>query len=394
MIFVSFLSGNLNAQDSVSSPDITIKTNLLYDATTTLNLGVEVPLSNKFSLDIPLNYNPWTFSEGRKIKHWLVQPELRYWLKETLHGSFFGLHAHGAQFNVAGKSRRYQGWLAGGGVSYGYQWSLGGKWRMEASVGVGYAYIDYEKWTQQNSESPDCAVCKKKTGTDVMHYVGPTKAAVSLIYTFGNRSRKRENTYYPASEKVIVRTDTIYVPILNNDVETLTESGKVFILFPWDESDMSAELIKNDSLEMCKMQRIVDSVSAIDGVQIKRIDIDAYSSPEGNLHHNINLAEKRGESLKNYIVRNCALSDSLFTIRSRGENWEGLADAIPLSYLTPEEQKDILKILDLQDVSTRKILLQQYKNGEVYNYLLKKIYPQLRVCVYKIEYTIPVKYEN
>lgn len=38
--------------------EVAIKSNLLYDATTTLNLGVEMGLSAKSTLDISANYNP------------------------------------------------------------------------------------------------------------------------------------------------------------------------------------------------------------------------------------------------------------------------------------------------------------------------------------------------
>lgn len=43
-----------------------IKTNLLYDATSTLNLGFEFGLSPKWTLDISGNYNPWQFDDNRK----------------------------------------------------------------------------------------------------------------------------------------------------------------------------------------------------------------------------------------------------------------------------------------------------------------------------------------
>ena len=36
-----------------------MKSNLLYDATTTMNLGLEIGLARKWTLDIPVNYNPW-----------------------------------------------------------------------------------------------------------------------------------------------------------------------------------------------------------------------------------------------------------------------------------------------------------------------------------------------
>ncbi|MGL5261004.1 MAG: DUF3575 domain-containing protein, partial [Bacteroides sp.] len=76
-----------------------IKTNVLYDATTTFNLGVEFGLSPKWTLDVSGNYNPWTFDNNKKWKHWFVQPEARYWLCEKFNGHFFGFHAHTGQYN-------------------------------------------------------------------------------------------------------------------------------------------------------------------------------------------------------------------------------------------------------------------------------------------------------
>ncbi len=49
-----------------------IKTNVLYGATTTPNLGLEVVLGKKTTLDIAGGYNPWLLSnkeDNKKIKH-------------------------------------------------------------------------------------------------------------------------------------------------------------------------------------------------------------------------------------------------------------------------------------------------------------------------------------
>ena len=81
-------------------PKFAVKTNALYWATSTPNLGFEVGLAKKLTLDISGNYNPWKFGDDRQIKHWLVQPELRYWLCERFNGSFFGLHGHYGEMNV------------------------------------------------------------------------------------------------------------------------------------------------------------------------------------------------------------------------------------------------------------------------------------------------------
>ncbi len=37
-----------------------------------------------------------------RFKHWMVQPEARYWLCEKFNGHFLGVHAHYADYNVGG----------------------------------------------------------------------------------------------------------------------------------------------------------------------------------------------------------------------------------------------------------------------------------------------------
>lgn len=51
--------------------NIGLKTNLLYDATLTINAGVEVGLAPKWSFDLSINFNGWTV-DGHKWKHWLA----------------------------------------------------------------------------------------------------------------------------------------------------------------------------------------------------------------------------------------------------------------------------------------------------------------------------------
>ena len=49
---------------------VALKSNLLYDATTTMNLGLEIGLVRKWTLDIPVNYNPWKLSDGKRLRHY------------------------------------------------------------------------------------------------------------------------------------------------------------------------------------------------------------------------------------------------------------------------------------------------------------------------------------
>ncbi len=163
---------------------VAVKSNLLYDATATVNLGLEFALARKWTLDVPVNYNPWKFDDTR-LRHWGVQPELRYWFCEPFRRTFVGIHGHYADFNVGGwpdwsfisenmQNNRYQGHLYGGGISVGYSWILKKRWSLEASLGVGYAHIVYEKYP--------CATCGTKKKDTSRNYLGPTKASLSLIY--------------------------------------------------------------------------------------------------------------------------------------------------------------------------------------------------------------------
>ena len=68
---------------------IALKSNLLYDATTTMNLGLEFGLARKWTLDVPVNYNPWKPDNGRRLRHWGVQPEVRYWFCERLQTNIY-----------------------------------------------------------------------------------------------------------------------------------------------------------------------------------------------------------------------------------------------------------------------------------------------------------------
>lgn len=167
--------------DDFKMPEFVIKSNLLYDLTSTLNLGTEFKLSDKYTMDVSLNYNPWTFANNKKLKHVLVQPELRYWKDQTFKGHFFGLHAIYAHYNVGGidlssslNENRYQGDLYGLGASYGYQWRLSPSWSVEATIGLGYIHSSYDKY--------ECQTCGQFVKSDSKNYFGPTKAGLSLIY--------------------------------------------------------------------------------------------------------------------------------------------------------------------------------------------------------------------
>lgn len=165
----------------LTGQNVGLKTNVLYDATTTLSLGAEVVTGQKTSLDISGAYNPWEFSKTERMKLWMVQPEFRYWFCESLNGHFIGLNLQGGQFNFSGikfidklKNFNYQGDFYGGGISYGYQWILNNRWGIEAFLGAGFVRFNYDQYP--------CAECGSKIKSGFKNYWGPTKVGISFIY--------------------------------------------------------------------------------------------------------------------------------------------------------------------------------------------------------------------
>ncbi len=182
----------ISVTSAAHGQDVAVKTNALDDLILDINVGTEIGLAPKWTLDIPVSINAWILSHNRRWEHLSIQPGARYWFCDRFSGHFVGVHTHGGIFNIGGfdgkinmlgtdfrklADSRFQGWFVGGGISYGYAWMLGTHWNIEAEIGFGYSYSRYDQFR--------CAGCGKKVRSHMPHnYVGPTKAALNLVYLF------------------------------------------------------------------------------------------------------------------------------------------------------------------------------------------------------------------
>lgn len=186
VILLASLSWKADAQKAA------IKTNLAADAFLNPNIGAEIGLAPKWTLEAEGEFNLWTLSGDKRWKHWAVQPEIRYWLCDRFSGHFFGAHIHGGQFNIGGiknslnllgtdfsklSDSRFQGWFVGAGVAYGYAWMINNHWNFEAEIGLGYSYTRFDQFR--------CAGYGRRVRVDDPHnYVGITRVALNLVYLF------------------------------------------------------------------------------------------------------------------------------------------------------------------------------------------------------------------
>lgn len=181
-------------------PTAAIKTNLLYDATATINLGVEFAVAEQMTIDISGNYNAWYTdkSKNHKIRHAMIQPEFRYYFDENFKGHYLGAHLIAGEYNVNGgnwlfgsmisastisdlEENRYEGVGYGAGISYGYVTRLADRLNLEFNLGLGYIYLDYDIY------GPD--KCDPLVGSDTDGYFGLTKLGVTLSYVIKQRKK-------------------------------------------------------------------------------------------------------------------------------------------------------------------------------------------------------------
>ena len=173
-----------------------VKTNALYWATATPNVGLEAAMGERWTVELEGGYNPWTLDKEKnmKAKHWLVSPEFRYWFCNSFQGHFIGINGNYTQFNIGAipvplqrtfislnktpeadlEKSRVEGWAVGAGITYGYAFPIARRWNLEFTAGFGYWYSIYNQY-----ESRKCGLFRE---TVKKHALGPTSLGISFIY--------------------------------------------------------------------------------------------------------------------------------------------------------------------------------------------------------------------
>lgn len=120
--------------------------------------------------------------------------------------------------------------------------------------------------------------------------------------------------------------------------------------------------------------RAVSEISAALGSVSAPISIYAYSSPDGSLSRNRQLARQRAQSVKSFLEsRNSSYTYNIYII---DEDWESVAAY--LKHCKAEWAADALKIVESSEASKRKELLKELWVGEAWDHLLRYCFPSLR----------------
>lgn len=373
-----------------------IKTNLLYDATLTVNLGAELRVAPKWTIDLSGNINSWTLSNGRRWRHWMIQPEARRWTKEAFRGHFFAGHLFGGQFNYSfdGRQRR-QGWAAGLGVGYGYAWQFGRRWGLEAEIAVGYTRYSYDKYP--------CTNCGRVIASHNKNYFGPTKAAINLVYRFGPEPKKvmpavidipyvnpadsgsfKMPVWQPSFKFILVETPST---VINRS----SLSGSADIKFRTSKTDIDPTYLDNTA-ELAKIDNSIDSIQSLSNVEITGVWIKGYASPDGPYATNARLAAGRTQSIRDYLLKRHDFPSHIIVAESEPENWAGLLAAVEGSSLPHRDMIVELINSNLKPDSKEKRLREDYPQD--FDYIRDNILPLLRQTAYRVDYAHYYKTEE
>lgn len=171
ILFFFFLCLNLNST-STYGQYIAVKTNALEWAIASPNIGFEFVVGRKLSVELSAGGN--FLNSSKRINYVRLQPEVRYWFERPLVHHFVGLTSLFAQDNIHIDHKHFDGDLIGAGVTYGYNWVLGERWNIEATLGIGVVKYRQFKWKEGELKPED----PNDTGVSIV----PIKAGLSLSY--------------------------------------------------------------------------------------------------------------------------------------------------------------------------------------------------------------------
>ena len=391
-------------------PRWSLKNNLLYDLTLTPNIGVEVVADSANSFQLFYGLHPWKFSDNKKLRHWSLMPEWRHWTqpeKGRLTGWFWGIHLVGGEYNAGGKKlllglfktlrhNRYEGWYVGGGLTLGHAWRLGkgstlvspveadasgrqkvvrvSPWRLEAAIGIGYAHSRYHQYGYE--------VCGEDRGTGHYNYFGPTKLALNLCYDFGKRTLMAPPPPPPPVAKVVYKPQyrLAYITPKAEAEKTRQLSGRAFIDFVVNKTDIRPDY-RGNAAELAKVVQTIDVVRRDTFTTITHVSIHGYASPEGSYQNNTRLAEGRAQAFASYVQGLISLPQSIFTIKSAPEDWDGLE-----KHLDSPQLLAIIRDATLTPDQKEQRLKRQYPRE--WKLMLDSIFPALRHSDYEVSYTV------
>lgn len=195
--------------------------------------------------------------------------------------------------------------------------------------------------------------------------------------------RSVETPHVPAYAVVL---HPAYIQPVAGEVKQREKEAEVSLDFAVDKYDIRPDYMNNPR-ELAKIYAILDGLRNDPDISVKRMDIIGFASPEGSLRHNKWLSERRATALRDYLFSLYDFPRDIYRIVFGGENWDGLTTALRAENIPYKDE--IMAVIDGYTVEqNRESRLMALRGGEPYRYLLRNVFPRLRVARCRIEYEI------
>ncbi|MFR9650628.1 MAG: DUF3575 domain-containing protein [Rikenellaceae bacterium] len=178
---------------------VAIKTNMLLDALSIVNLAVEVPIGNRWSVVGEVVYPWWrSWSSDFTMQIESYHGELKYWLgdrekRERLQGWSVGVYGGWGRYDVQpfGDSG-VQGSFTDFGVEIGFAHSIARNLHLEYNLGLGYLSTSYDRYNMvdQTEEYGDIKVIPYPWMNNSLKSIFPTRCGISLVWTIKSGGRR------------------------------------------------------------------------------------------------------------------------------------------------------------------------------------------------------------
>lgn len=229
---------------------------------------------------------------------------------------------------------------------------------------------------------------------------GRTNLKVGVTYLLETvKPRKKPYVAGPVryDHRLRVVPDLPFVMPAEEEVKTRWLMGHAFLDFPVNETVIHPDYRRNPE-ELKRICASIDSALFDPNIQVMRISLHGYASPESPYANNARLAQGRMESLRSYLSDHYALADTLFQTAYTPEDWENLRAFIETTVVPDfpvRYREELLQVIDQEiDPDEKEAQLKRVGDGVPYQWLLRQVYPGLRHTDYVIEYVVgayPVK---
>ena len=144
-------------EQSTTERTITLKLNMAYAVVGVINPQVEFRLTPHSAFQTEFIYSPWQSLGGHPMHFGIFLNEYRYYISERTKGLYVGANFGMMAFKMSKpelfnwhivlQERYCKGYGFMGGAVVGYEWKFAKRWMLDAFVGFGYMYSNYNGYT-------------------------------------------------------------------------------------------------------------------------------------------------------------------------------------------------------------------------------------------------------